>query len=80
MEDLLQWCAGNREAADWLAQWQAYVHAIDDLIDGDVPEPSRAEHALQLFAGASELYTHPFFVRHAARLQREGAMATASEN
>jgi hypothetical protein len=69
MNDLLQWCAGNPEAADWLTRWQAYVHAIDDQIDGDVSETERAEHLLRLFAGASELYTHPFFVRHAARLQ-----------
>lgn len=76
MIDLLKFCAGNAEAADWLAQWQAYVHAIDDQVDGDVSGPDRAEHLLRTFIGASELYTHPFFVRHAQQLQVLDAVVT----
>lgn len=67
--EILSFCAGNAEAADWLAQWQAYVHAIDDQVDGAVDPAERTEQLLGTLAGASELYTHPFFLRHAAQLQ-----------
>jgi len=29
-------CCGNQEAMDFLKHWSAYVHAIDDIIDGDL--------------------------------------------
>lgn len=68
-QEFIDCCAGNLEAAEWLRQWQAYVHYIDDEVDGDVDNQSRVEHLLEAFAGASELYTHPFFLKHAKALQ-----------
>jgi len=74
--EFLTCCAGNAEAAHWLRQWQGYVHCIDDQVDGDVDPANRAEHLLETLICASELYTHPFFVKHAAKLQLLVAVVT----
>lgn len=61
-------CNGNQEAMDFLANhWGPYVHAIDDIIDGDDNSP---EHILNTFARAAVLYGHPFYVRNRQELQR----------
>lgn len=60
-------CRNNEEAMQWLTLWRAYVHGIDDIVDGDDDSP---EAVLGTFAGAVELYTHPFFLKHAARLKQ----------
>lgn len=55
-------CKGNPEAIDFLSQWWApYVHAIDDIIDGD---RASAEDILKTFAMAAGLYSHPFYLRN----------------
>lgn len=59
-------CCGNQQAAQWLALWRDYCHAIDDIEDG----PTTPEHRLATFAAAVELYTHPFFKAHEATLKQ----------
>jgi len=77
-KELLDWCGADREAAEWLDQWRSFIHAIDDQVDGEVSPPDRVEHLLRIFAGASELYTHPFFIRHATRLQLVIVLVTSA--
>lgn len=62
--ELLEVCAGNADAADFLAHWIGYVHAVDDLCDGHQP----VEHAPAMFAAAATLYGSPFYRQHAATL------------
>lgn len=68
-QDLLgRICLANTEAMDWLANyWSPYVHAIDDIIDGDRKGP---EDILRAFALAAQLYAHPFYLRNLAELKR----------
>lgn len=60
-------CCGNREAMEWLTLWRQYVHAIDDIVDGDTPgtEPLLASYAL-----AISVYTHPFFLKNISGLRQ----------
>jgi hypothetical protein len=60
-------CRGDEVAVQWLLAWNGYVHLIDDIIDGEDDSP---ETVLKTFVLAAELYTHPFFVKHAARLKQ----------
>lgn len=68
-QDFLICAAGNEEAASWLRQWHGYVHYIDDQVDRDVDPAEREEHLLEAFAAATELYAHPFYVKHLRELQ-----------
>ena len=55
-------CCGNAEAADWLAHyWNPYVHEVDDIVDGDRPDP---RDQLKTFARAALVYNHPFYLKH----------------
>lgn len=47
--------------------WRKYVHEIDDIIDGDRPQP---EAILGTFALAATLYSHPFYLRHLPALRQ----------
>jgi hypothetical protein len=59
---------GDLEAMEFLAKhWSPYVHAIDDIIDGDRAGP---EETLNAFAAAAVLYGHPFYLKHMPALQR----------
>jgi len=58
-------CLGQPEAMEFLRRWSDYVHAIDDIEDTE----TTAEFRLATFAAALELYTCPFFARHAAALK-----------
>lgn len=58
---------GNESAADFLRLWRAYVHAIDDIIDGDAADP---ESILAAFMQAAFVYTHPFFTANAPALRQ----------
>jgi hypothetical protein len=60
-------CCGNREAMQWLLLWRDYVHAIDDLVDGDARGP---EALLATFAMAPTLYSHPFYLNNMAALRQ----------
>lgn len=63
---LLRCCCGNQEAIGFLLLWREYVHAIDDIIDGDRTGP---EHILATFALAATLYSHPYYLRNIAALR-----------
>lgn len=55
----------NAEAMDWAMLVRKHVHLIDDLEDKDL---AGSRQFLKSHFTAIELYTHPFFVRHAAIL------------
>jgi len=58
---------GNASAGEFLRLWRAYVHGIDDLIDGDRTGP---EATLEVFMLAAFVYTHPFFTAHMPALRQ----------
>jgi hypothetical protein len=58
---------GNDEAKSFLLLWRAYVHGIDDIVDGDVKD---GEGIIRVFLLAAELYSHPFYLRHLASLKQ----------
>jgi hypothetical protein len=61
-------CAGDAEAMDFLANhWSPYVHEIDDIMDGDRPNP---RDQLMTFARACVLFSHPFYLKHLAALRQ----------
>ena len=63
--ELKRVCLGNAEAMEFLTRWANYVHAIDDIED----EATTPEFRLATFIQALELYTSPFFMKHAAALK-----------
>ena len=56
--------AGDAQAADFLAVFQRYVHAIDDIED----EPTTPEFRQHAFILALAVYNHPFYLAHRERL------------
>jgi len=60
-------CLGNKEAMAFLSIWSAYVHAIDDIIDGD---RDSNEDVLKAFAMAITLYSHPFYLKNLEALRQ----------
>lgn len=58
---------GNQSAGEFLWLWDAYVHAIDDLVDGD---RVGSESLLDVFAQAIFVYTHPFFMANMVALRQ----------
>lgn len=60
-------CCGDKEAMAFLLLWRDYVHAIDDIIDGDKEGP---EIILCTFAAAATLYSHPFYLRNLLALRQ----------
>lgn len=71
--DFKRICLGQPEAMDFVVRWTAYVHAIDDIED----EETTPEFRLAAFIMALELYTSPFFVRHAAALKQVALNCTS---
>lgn len=59
-------CAGRPDAMSFLALWREYVHAIDDVEDVE----TTPEFRQRIYVLALELYTHPFFRAHEARLKQ----------
>ena len=57
---------GNLDALHFLGTWNAYCHAVDDLVDK--PETS-AESKVQTFVLANIVYSTKFYQSHAAELQ-----------
>lgn len=66
---------GNQEAAGFLRLWRSYVHAIDDLVDGDRQGPEALLHA---FMQAAFVYTHPFFLSHLSALRQLAVNCTSA--
>jgi hypothetical protein len=58
---------GNKQAGEFLRLWRAYVHGIDDIIDGDLKE---SEGILRVFMLAAFVYAHPFYLQNMAALQQ----------
>jgi hypothetical protein len=58
---------GNQKAADFLHKWKAYVHGIDDIVDGDI---KTAEETIAVFMHAAFLYADPFYLEHLPRLHQ----------
>lgn len=58
---------GNESAGDFLRVWRAYVHGIDDIIDGDITGP---EAILGVFMQAAFVYSHPFYLSNLAALRQ----------
>lgn len=58
----IAWLTNNNEqAAKFLLIWRAYVHGIDDIIDGEITTP---EGILNVFMMARFVYTNRFFLEH----------------
>lgn len=66
-------CLNNKEAMSFLSFWGAYVHAIDDIIDGDKNTP---EDILRAFSLAITLYSHPFYLKNIEALRQIAINAT----
>ena len=64
---------GNGLASDFLRLWRAYVHAVDDLVDGDVKGP---EALLATLAQSIALYSHPFYLENMLALRQVAITCT----
>lgn len=60
-------CHGNQDATSFLLAFHAYCHQIDDLIDGETTY--NPENLLKVLMTANALYSTPFYLQHAWRLQ-----------
>lgn len=61
---LLDVCNGNRDAAEFLHHWRAYVHQIDDLCDGH----RAIDTCPEVFALANLVYSSKFYRENAPAL------------
>lgn len=66
-------CCGNEQAHGFLLAWHDYCHHIDDLID----EGWTPLRMLSVFVEAKDLYSLPFYRRHAAELSSIVDVVTA---
>lgn len=64
-------CCGDNSpggAMDFLAHhWSPYVHEIDDIMDGERPNP---RDQLKTFARAAMLFSHPFYLKNLLQLRQ----------
>lgn len=67
---------GNHNAVVFITAFHAYCHAIDDLIDGDVPFTPEA--FMDVLMQANSLYSTPFYIENWFRLQPVVAMITST--
>jgi len=67
---------GDEYARQFLAAWHHYCHAIDDIVDGDIP--FSAETLLKLLVQANQVYSLPFYLRNALILQPVVASVTST--
>lgn len=67
---------GNEYARQFIAAWHHYCHAIDDIIDGDVP--FTPESFLGVLIQANQVYSLPFYLRNALVLQPVVASVTSA--
>ena len=58
---------GNESAGEFLRQWRAYVHGIDDIIDKEITAP---EEIIGVFMQAAFVYSHPFYLAHLIELRQ----------
>lgn len=57
-------CCGQEGAVDFLICWRAYVHLIDDIVDGEAP----VAEVIRVGAMANTLFTSKFYRVHADAL------------
>lgn len=67
-------CQGNPDALAFLIAFHGYCHQIDDLIDGETAY--NPENLLKVLMTANALYSTPFYLQHAWRLQAVVASIT----
>tara|TARA_R110000868_G_scaffold44315_3_gene148139 strand:- start:142 stop:564 length:423 start_codon:yes stop_codon:yes gene_type:complete len=67
-------CGGNANALLFVSLFHTYCHAVDDLIDGDVERTP--ETLLEVLMQANQLYSTPFYLENAYRLQPVIALIT----
>lgn len=60
-------CLGNQDALAFVIAFHGYCHQIDDLIDGDTAY--NPENLLRVLMCANALYSTPFYLQNAWRLQ-----------
>ena len=58
---------GNESAASFLRLWRAYVHGIDDIIDGEIKDN---EGIIAVFMQAAFVYSHPFYLENLPALRQ----------
>lgn len=61
MEVLYKELRDHKEALDFVIEYRNYIHMIDDIIDEDRSN----EKLLEAFAKASEIFSMPFWRKHA---------------
>lgn len=53
------------DAILWMQGYGVYVHAIDDIIDNDIPkDKKRQQFILDTFEFAETIYSNPFYIAH----------------
>lgn len=67
LKETLWVCNGNAAAGDFLRLWRDYVHAIDDIVDGDADDN---EAVLGTFQKAIWVYSHPFYLENLVALRQ----------
>jgi hypothetical protein len=66
LEQYSEVCCGNRDAERFIAQWNLFVHGIDDIIDTG---NASAEEIISVFAQANVVYSQQFYRDHYLTLQ-----------
>lgn len=72
---LAKYLGDGSEAYLWLLAYGLYVHAIDDIVDGDKTD---MQHLLKTFEFAATVYAYPFFMENATRLYPLVKMASST--
>lgn len=62
---LRKYLNSNPDALAWICAYGIYCHAIDDIIDNDIPsDKSRQQFILQQFEFAEVIYSNHFYLSH----------------
>ena len=65
-----QYIKPDPDAMLWVLGYATYVHAIDDIIDNDVPDDQhRQQFILKTFEFAEAIYSNIFYLRHISMLR-----------
>lgn len=66
IEFLRTYLGADEDALTWVLAFNTYAHAIDDIIDGDIPPKSLndKEFVVRTFEFAAIIYSHIFYQRN----------------
>lgn len=66
IEFLQKYLGADLDALTWVAAFNTYAHAIDDIIDGEIPPTSLndKEFVVRTFEFAAIIYSHIFYQRN----------------